>query len=108
MSKNKKTIGGVLAAGAALTGAALGAAAVMLSDKKNQAKIKNTIDEISHDAVELGKSIKNKAETLAKNSQKKNKTRATVHKVSAIPHTAVKKPSVKRAQPKKPTTPAKN
>jgi len=36
MRKKNKSLGGVIAAGSALAGAALGAAAVILSDKKNK------------------------------------------------------------------------
>lgn len=62
MGKNKKTIGEAVVVGATLAGAALGAAAVMLSDKKNQKKIKKTVDDISNEAVKLSKTVKNKVE----------------------------------------------
>lgn len=62
MAKRKKTIGEAVVVGATLAGAALGAAAVMLSDKKNQKKIKKTVDDLSNEAVELGKTVKKKVE----------------------------------------------
>lgn len=62
MGKKKKTIGEAVVVGATIAGAALGAAAVMLSDKKNQKKIKKTVDEISKEALELGKNVKKKVE----------------------------------------------
>lgn len=71
MKKKNNSLGGVLAAGSALAGAALGAAAVMLSDKKNQEKIKKTIDDISHEAVVIGKNIKKKADEFTKATKKK-------------------------------------
>lgn len=62
MGKKKKSFGEVAVGGAAIAGAALGAAAVFLSDKKNQQKIKKTVDTISDEAVKIGKSLKAKAE----------------------------------------------
>lgn len=70
LKKKNKSIGEVVAVGSAIAGAALGAAAVMLSDEKNQKKIKKTIDGISQDAVALGKNIKKRADEF-KNSAKK-------------------------------------
>jgi len=93
MKKKNKSIGQAVAVGSALAGAALGAAAVILSDKKNQEKIKKTIDEISHDAVKMGKNIKRKADEFTKNTTKNQKQ--TVKKV------------VKKAAAKKSTPPTK-
>lgn len=69
--KKNKSFGQAVAAGSALAGAALGAAAVILSDKKNQAKIKKTVDDISHEAVVIGKKIKKKADEFNKKNKKK-------------------------------------
>ena len=96
MKKKSRSFGGAVAGGAAIAGAALGAAAVILSDKKNQEKIKKTIDGISREAVVIGKNIKKKAEEFKKNTKKKeNKTGKTVKK------------AVKKVAAKKSTSPAK-
>lgn len=77
--KNKnKTLGEAVVVGAAITGAAIGAAAVILSDKKNQKKIQKTVDEISHDAVKLGKNIKKRAEEFKKTVQDKKNAKLVV------------------------------
>lgn len=73
MKKKKKSFGGIVAAGTALAGAALGVTAAILSSKKNQDKIKKTVDEVSHGAVVIGKNIKEKADKFKKNSQKSEK-----------------------------------
>lgn len=93
MKKNTKSFGGAVAAGSALAGAALGAAAVVLSDKKNQQKIKRTIDDISHDAVQLGKDIKKKADTFRKGTKKVEKKveRKATKKASSKKRIAAKK-----------------
>lgn len=83
MGKKKKTIGEAVVVGATLAGAALGAAAVMLSDKKNQKKIKKTVDDISSEAVELGKTVKKKVEqyiNTASDEQKSKVKKATPKK----------------------------
>ena len=82
MKKKNKSFGQAVAAGSALAGAALGAAAVILSDKKNQAKIKKTVDDISHEAIVIGKRIKKKADEFTKNSKKK-KTGKVVRSASS-------------------------
>jgi len=76
MKKKNKSFGGVVAAGTALAGAALGAAAVMFSDKKNQEKIKKTVNEVSCDAVKIGKTLKQKAEDFTKKTIKSEKKTA--------------------------------
>ncbi|OIP57723.1 MAG: hypothetical protein COX79_00725 [Candidatus Levybacteria bacterium CG_4_10_14_0_2_um_filter_36_16] len=91
MRKKNKSLGGVIAAGSALAGAALGAAAVILSDKKNQEKIKKTVDDISREAVVIGKNIKKKAEEFTK-----------------TPVSPVSKTPVKKKTSRKPTSSAKN
>lgn len=65
MKKKNKSFGEVIAVGSALAGAALGAAAVLLSDKKNQDKIKKTVDDISSEAVKIGKSVKKKVDEFS-------------------------------------------
>lgn len=70
MNKKKNSLGDALVVGTALAGAALGAAAVMLSDKKNQEKIKKTVDGISDEAVKLGKNIKKKADEMTQKNEK--------------------------------------
>lgn len=96
VKKKNKSFGERVAVGSALAGAALGAAAVVLSDKKNQQKIKKTIDEISHNAVEIGKNIKKKADEFTKTSlENEKKTEKTLKKV------------VKKAAAKKSASPAK-
>lgn len=83
MRKKNKSFGGAVAVGTAIAGAALGAAAVVLSDKRNQKKIKKTIDEISHDAQEFGRNIKKKADEFTKNANKnEKKAKKTVAKKS--------------------------
>jgi CRISPR/Cas system-associated protein Cas5 (RAMP superfamily) len=77
--KNNK-IAEVVVAGTAITGAALGAAAVLLSDKKNQQKIKKTIINATDKAVVIGKSIKNKVEKHNSRISKKRVTRKAVRK----------------------------
>lgn len=79
MKKKNKSFGEAVAVGSALAGAALGAAAVLLSDKKNQEKLRKTIDEFSHEAVVLGKSVKKKVNEFKKTTQKDEKK--TVKKV---------------------------
>lgn len=86
--KNKKSLGEAVAVGSALAGAALGAAAVLLSDKKNQEKIKKTIEEFSHDAAELGKTVKKKVEELKKTAKKEEKK--PVKKVKVVKKSAAK------------------
>lgn len=107
MKKKNKSFGDVVAVGSALAGAALGAAAVMLSDKKNQEKIKKTIDGISHDAVVIGKKIKKKADEFAKKTEKSEKEivmpviKTTAKKVVPIVKKTVKKAVVKKITPEK-------
>jgi len=93
MGKKKKTFGEILAVGAALGGAALGAAAVALSNKKNQAKIKKTVDEVSQDAVKFGKSLKQKAESFQKTKivGKKTVAKKAVSKAPVKKSTTTKK-----------------
>jgi len=86
--KNKKSLGEAVAVGSALAGAALGAAAVLLSDKKNQEKIKKTIDEFSRDASKLGKTVKEKVEEFKKASKKEEKK--PVKKIKVVKKTAPK------------------
>lgn len=105
MKKKNKSFGEALAVGSALAGAALGAAAVILSDKKNQEKIKKTVDDLSDEAVKIGKSVKSKVDEFAK----KTSTKVTAKKAPAKKAT-VKKTSVKKARStssglKKATTP---
>jgi hypothetical protein len=92
MSKQKKTLGDMAAVGSALAGAALGAAAVLLTDKKNQKKLEKTIDEVSKESVKIGKNLKKKAEELAGFSKRE----AKITKKKTIP--------VKRVVKKKTTT----
>ncbi len=86
MKKKNTSFGEAIAIGAALTGAALGAAAVVLSDKKNQAKIKKTVDDLSDEAVKIGKSVKSKVDEFATRSTSTGSTK-----------TAPKKAPVKKA-----------
>jgi ribulose kinase len=88
MKKKNKSLGEAVAVGSALVGAALGAAAVLLSDKKNQEKLKKTIDEFSEDAATLGKTVKKKVEEFRKTTQKEEKK--VVKKVKVVKKTAVK------------------
>lgn len=87
MKKNKKSLGEAVAVGSALAGAALGAAAVLLSDKKNQEKIKKTIDEFSRDASKLGKTVKKKVEEFKKTTKNERKA---VKKIKVVKKTAPK------------------
>lgn len=73
MKKKKQSIGQAIALGSAAAGAVLGAAAVLLSDKKNQEKIKKVVDEISSEAVKFGKSVKNKTQEYTKSTEKEEK-----------------------------------
>jgi len=75
--KKKQSVGEAVAVGSAIAGAALGAAAVYLSNKKNQDKIKKTIDEVSDEAVKIGKSVKKKVEEFAGTVTKEQKTKKT-------------------------------
>jgi len=78
-------MGEAVAVGSAIAGAALGAAAVYLSDKKNQEKIKKTIDEVSDEAVKIGKNIRKKAEEykiISKKDEKKVKKTVIVARKS--------------------------
>ncbi len=72
--KKKQTVGEAVAVGSAIAGAALGAAAVYLSNKKNQEKIKKTIDEVSDEAVKIGMTVKKKVEEFAGSQSKEKKT----------------------------------
>ncbi len=87
VKKNKKSLGEAVAVGSALAGAALGAAAVLLSDKKNQEKIKKTIDEFSRDASKLGKTVKKKVEEFKKTTKNERKA---VKKIKVVKKTAPK------------------
>lgn len=89
--KKKQSVGEAVAVGSAIAGAALGAAAVYLSNKKNQEKIKKTIDEVSDEAVKIGMTVKKKVEEFAGSQGKAKKT------------TKASKPTTK----KKPTTTSK-
>lgn len=89
--KNNKTLGEAIAVGSALAGAALGAAAVLLSDKKNQEKIKKTIDEFSDDAVALGKTVKKKVEQFKNATQKEEEK--VVKKVKVVKKETTKAPN---------------
>lgn len=82
MKKKKKSFGEAVAVGSAIAGAALGAAAVYLSDKRNQEKLKKTIDEVTDETVKIGKNIKKKAEELRKNAKMEEKI--VVKKVSEM------------------------
>lgn len=93
MKKKDKSLGDAVVVGSALAGAALGAAAVMLSDKKNQEKIKKTVDGISQEAVALGKNIKKKATDLAR--KRKKTARKPVRKIKVRKKVTKKSPSVK-------------
>lgn len=101
MKKKNKSFGEAVAVGSALAGAALGAAAVVLSDKKNQQKLKKTIDGLSHDAVQLGRDIKKKADEFRKPA----KPTATVKPASTVKKTIKK--TIKKSSPKIPATPVK-
>lgn len=70
MQKKKKSFGEAIAVGSAIAGAALGAAAVLLSDKKNQDKIKKTVDELSDEAVKIGKNVKKRVEEFTNSPAK--------------------------------------
>jgi len=96
MGKNKKSFGEAVAVGSALAGAALGAAAVFLSDKKNQEKIKKTVDDVSEEAVKIGKTVKKKVEEMTKNSKK-----ATVKKTIPVTKKAPEKEEEKTGTPDK-------
>ena len=103
MKKKNTSFGGAVAAGTALAGAALGAAAVMFSDKKNQEKIKKTIDELTNEAVVIGKNIKKKADEFAKTKENKEETampvvKTTAKKVKSVVKKAAKK-IVKKSTP---------
>ncbi len=99
--KKNKTFGEAVAVGSALAGAALGAAAVMLSDKKNQAKIKKTVDGMSKDAMKMGKNIKNEAEKFMKSTKKEKPARR--HKMASPlgGKKTVKKTTAKKSSTKK-------
>lgn len=73
MNKKKSSIGEALVVGSAIAGAALGAAAVFLSDKKNQEKIKKTVDDVSDEAIKIGKNVKKKVDEITKNTKKEVK-----------------------------------
>lgn len=92
MKKKNKTLGEALVVGSAIAGAALGAAAVFLSDKKNQDKIKKTVDEVSDEAVKIGKSVKKKVEELTNSKPEIVKKATTVKKVvkKEVPKSAEK------------------
>ena len=94
MKKKNTSFGGAVAAGTALAGAALGAAAVMFSDKKNQEKIKKTIDELTNEAVVIGKNIKKKADEFTKTKENKEE----IKKVKSVVKKAAKK-IVKKSTP---------
>ncbi|MDO8269091.1 MAG: hypothetical protein Q7T54_00265 [Candidatus Levybacteria bacterium] len=89
MNKKNKSFGEAIAVGSALAGAALGAAAVLLSDKKNQDKIKKTVDDLSDEAVKIGKSVKKKVEeftnTEAKPAKKEVKKAVKIVKKAVDP-----------------------
>lgn len=85
MKKKNKTFGEAVVAGSAIAGAALGAAAVFLSDKKNQEKIKKTVDEVSEEAVKIGKNVKKKVEEFTKNAAKKEEKVVKKTKVTVTP-----------------------
>ncbi len=95
MGKRKKTIGEAVVVGATLAGAALGAAAVLLSDKKNQKKIKKTVDEISSEAVELGKNVKKKMDEFVNPPVAKKNTKKTKPKSAEPTPTKVYTPKKK-------------
>lgn len=86
MKKKNKSLGEAVAVGSALAGAALGAAAVLLSDKKNQEKLKKSIDEFSEEAVALGKSVKKKVDEMRNRKEEKK----VVKKVKVVKKTAAK------------------
>jgi len=75
--KKKQSVGEAVAVGSAIAGAALGAAAVYLSNKKNQDKIKKTIDEVSDEAVKIGRNVKKKVEEFAGTVTKEQNTKKT-------------------------------
>jgi broad specificity polyphosphatase/5'/3'-nucleotidase SurE len=60
--KNRKHVLGTVAAG--LAGAAMGAAAVALSDKNNQKKLKKMLHNTQKTAVELKQKAKQKVDTV--------------------------------------------
>ena len=72
--KKNQSVGDAVAVGTAIAGAALGAAAIYLSNKKNQEKIKKTIDEVSDEAVKIGRTVKKKVEEFAGSKEKVKKT----------------------------------
>jgi len=69
MKKKNKSLGEAIAIGSAIAGAALGAAAVLLSDKKNQDKIKKTIDNVSKEASEIRINVKRKIDEITNNKK---------------------------------------
>lgn len=97
MKKKKNSLGEAVVVGSALAGAALGAAAVMLSDKKNQAKIRKTVDDISDEAVKIGKTLKEKASTVVKAMADKEET--VEKKVKKEVVKKVEKEVLKKASP---------
>lgn len=100
MAKKKNSFGDIAAVGSALVGAALGAAAVLLTDKKNQEKLKKTVDEVTSESVKIGKSIKKRAEELTKDTIKNTKaTKKPAKKIKVV--------AKKKAAPKKVYTPLK-
>lgn len=65
---NKTNTGSSLAAGIAI-GAALGAAAVALKDKKNQDKVKHTVDKVKKWADDTSKHFTEKSDEIMKDAQ---------------------------------------
>lgn len=94
----------VVVAGTAITGAALGAAAVLLSDKKNQQRIKETITQVTNQATSLGKSIKETVDKYRNSAPKKLVGKSVMKKTAkkiAAKTPAVEKVVVKKTQAKK-------
>lgn len=75
---NNAKVAGAGILGAAI-GAAVGAGAVALSDKKNQKFIKNKFDEYKKDGQKIYKDLKNKVEELT--SEGETKVRGKVEEV---------------------------
>lgn len=69
---NNAKVAGAGILGAAI-GAAVGAGAVALSDKKNQKFIKNKFDEYKKDGQKIYKDLKNKVEELTSEGETKVK-----------------------------------
>lgn len=73
--------------GALLTGMAIGAAALFLSDEKNRAKVRASILQLTSDAKELGTKLKNDPNAVLSDASKKLSTASKETAVAALSKT---------------------